>query len=170
MPTAPTPAAASDTRFLVQRQVRFGDCDPAGIVYYPRYFDMLNGVIEDWWSHIGLSWSAVLPARGIVTPVSHLTTQFLRPSKHGDVLDIALSMESLSRSSVRLALHVRGRDHADERLHARARMVCVSAADGVPQAWPVDIRAALLRHVARRPSPDAVDLRAMDRAGTPDAP
>ena len=29
-------------------QVRFGHCDPATFVYYPRYFEMLNGFIEDW--------------------------------------------------------------------------------------------------------------------------
>jgi 4-hydroxybenzoyl-CoA thioesterase len=143
MTTSPPAAIRSATPFVAQRRVRFGDCDPAGIVYYPRYFDMLNGVIEDWWSHIGLSWSAVLPARGIVTPVSHLTTQFLRPSSHGEMLNIALSMESLGRSSVRLALSVCGSDRQDERLLARARMVCVSALGRLPQAWPADIRATL---------------------------
>ena len=25
--------------------VRFSHCDPAGIVYFPRYFDMINGVV-----------------------------------------------------------------------------------------------------------------------------
>jgi 4-hydroxybenzoyl-CoA thioesterase len=34
-------------RFETTRVLRFGDCDPAGIAYYPRYFDLLNGVVED---------------------------------------------------------------------------------------------------------------------------
>ena len=29
--------------------VRFSHCDPAGIVYFPHYFDMFNGLIEDWY-------------------------------------------------------------------------------------------------------------------------
>jgi 4-hydroxybenzoyl-CoA thioesterase len=140
-PIAPT--TATTTGYLAQRKVRFGDCDPAGIVYYPRYFEMLNGVIEDWWHDIGLSWANVLPERGIVTPVSHLEVQFLRPSRQGDPLDIVLTVESLSRSSVRLALQVCGTGSRDERLHARARMVCVSLHSHAPQAWPADIRATL---------------------------
>jgi 4-hydroxybenzoyl-CoA thioesterase len=26
--------------------VRFAHCDPAGIVFYARYFEMINGVVE----------------------------------------------------------------------------------------------------------------------------
>ena len=29
--------------------VRFGSCDPAGIVYTPEYLNLFNGVIEDWY-------------------------------------------------------------------------------------------------------------------------
>ena len=29
--------------------VRFSHCDPAGIVYFPHYFDIFNGLIEDWY-------------------------------------------------------------------------------------------------------------------------
>ena len=28
--------------------VRFADCDPAGIVFYPRYMEMFNALVEDW--------------------------------------------------------------------------------------------------------------------------
>jgi 4-hydroxybenzoyl-CoA thioesterase len=28
--------------------IRFSDCDPAGIVFYPQYFVMFNGLVEDW--------------------------------------------------------------------------------------------------------------------------
>ena len=30
--------------------IRFSHCDPAGIVYFPHYFDMFNGLIEDWYT------------------------------------------------------------------------------------------------------------------------
>ena len=34
--------------FTVTQRVRFQHCDPAGIVFYPRYFEMLNATIEEW--------------------------------------------------------------------------------------------------------------------------
>lgn len=29
--------------FQLRRMIRFSDCDPAGIVFYPQYFVMMNG-------------------------------------------------------------------------------------------------------------------------------
>ena len=45
-PASALPAGA--WRIIVP--VRFSHCDPAGIVYFPRYFDMINGVVEDWFA------------------------------------------------------------------------------------------------------------------------
>ena len=36
--------------FQISTKVRFGDVDPAGIVFYPRYFEMLNAAVEDWFT------------------------------------------------------------------------------------------------------------------------
>ena len=33
--------------FVFPQKVRFQHCDPAGIVFYPRYFEMLNTTIEE---------------------------------------------------------------------------------------------------------------------------
>jgi hypothetical protein len=33
--------------FSMTRKIRFGHTDPASIVYYPNYFDMFTGIIED---------------------------------------------------------------------------------------------------------------------------
>ena len=37
-----------DAVFRRERVIRFSDCDPAGIVFYPQYFVMFNGLVEDW--------------------------------------------------------------------------------------------------------------------------
>ena len=34
--------------FISQVEVRFRHCDPAGIVFYPRYFEMINDFVEEW--------------------------------------------------------------------------------------------------------------------------
>jgi 4-hydroxybenzoyl-CoA thioesterase len=41
-PFVPPPGAFTRTV-----AIRFSHCDPAGIVYFPNYFDMFNGLIED---------------------------------------------------------------------------------------------------------------------------
>ena len=34
--------------FVHQRKIRFSHCDPAGILYFPLAFDLLNAAVEDW--------------------------------------------------------------------------------------------------------------------------
>lgn len=128
--------------FSRPRRVHFGDCDPAAIVFYPRYFEMLNALVEDWWRDMGLPWTELAGQRGLATPVSHLETHFLRPSAMGDALMLSLRVEAVGRSSLRLDLRVDGAG-GDARLHARQRMVCVTQGGREPRAWPEDVRAML---------------------------
>ena len=33
-------------RFVLSRQIEFNHCDPAGMVFYPRYFEMISATVE----------------------------------------------------------------------------------------------------------------------------
>ena len=50
-------------RLVVTRMLRFGDCDPSGVAYFPSYLDILCGVTEEFWQRIGHSWSDMLAGR-----------------------------------------------------------------------------------------------------------
>ena len=46
--------------FVSQVEVRFRHCDPAGIVFYPRYFEMINDFVEEWFDKgMGLPFHAL---------------------------------------------------------------------------------------------------------------
>ena len=48
-----------------ERKALFKHCDPAGMVFYPRYIEMVNSVIEEWFeSAIGVSFADKLLRRG----------------------------------------------------------------------------------------------------------
>ena len=36
--------------FTTERKIRFSHCDPAWIVYFVNFFDMVNAVVEDWFA------------------------------------------------------------------------------------------------------------------------
>lgn len=36
------------TYYTIKHRIRFSECDPAGIVFYPQYFVMFNDCIEKW--------------------------------------------------------------------------------------------------------------------------
>ena len=93
--------------FQREIKVRFGACDPAAIVYYPRYFEMISNFIEDWFEE-GLDASVLdlMNRRGILIPTVHFTVDFPRPSRFGDRLTFALAVRKIGRSSCQIRIKV----------------------------------------------------------------
>lgn len=91
------------TAFETDVLVRFGHCDPGNIVYYPRYFEMINNVVEDWCREgLGVDFRELLVTRNLGLPTVHFDVQFLTPGELGDRLRFALSVEKIGNSSVKL--------------------------------------------------------------------
>jgi 4-hydroxybenzoyl-CoA thioesterase len=134
------------TSFSFDRELRFGDCDPSGIAYFPSYLDILNGVVEDFWAGIGFPWPQLITARKIGTPTVHLTCDFSRPSRFGDVLTFNLRIGKVGGASLHLAHVVTGADGM--RWRARQILAATSLVDHHAIPWPDDIRAALVAHVS----------------------
>ncbi|MEM7320519.1 MAG: thioesterase family protein [Pseudomonadota bacterium] len=124
--------------FRVSQKVLFKHCDPAGIVFYPRYFEMMNDCVEAFFEHLGFPFEA-LHADGAV-PTVQIETRFAHPSRHGDELVLDLTCDAPSRTS--LGLTIKTRCGEEERMHFRSTIVMVGA-DGRPVSWPDDLRQAL---------------------------
>ena len=77
--------------------VRFGDCDPAAIVFYPRYVEMLNNVCEEWFEKaLDLPWGRMHATEHRGMPIVDLHVRFLKPSRLSDKLDFSRSEEHTS--------------------------------------------------------------------------
>ena len=131
--------------FEALRTVRFSDCDPAGIVFFPQYLVMLNGVVEEWFDRgLNIAYAGLIGERRIGLPTVRLELDFTAISRHGDALRWQLAVHQLGRSSLTLDIQVRGRPEAGElRLKARQVLVCTSLLTHRPQALPDDVRTAL---------------------------
>jgi 4-hydroxybenzoyl-CoA thioesterase len=118
--------------------VRFSHCDPAGIVYFPRYFDMFNGLIEDWYTEeLGVDYAKLILNDRHGFPFVHIETDFMIPSRMGDHIDLTLLIERIGRAS--LGLVVVG--HVGQVVRLRARLV--TAMVSLETHRPVDMPQAL---------------------------
>jgi 4-hydroxybenzoyl-CoA thioesterase len=139
-----TEPAVISGEFVWPYRVRFSDCDPAGIVFYPHYFVLTNSVVEDWWRHIGHPWTQTLTHQGMGTPLADMHSRFLRPSQMGDALQFRLRVTKVGNSSLELAHRVLGED-GQVRLEIEQRLVCTSLQTHRPIPWPSEIRAAIVQ-------------------------
>lgn len=128
--------------FVTTVKVRFADVDPAGIVFYPRYFEMLNGAVEDWFAgQLGADFRTLHIDRQVGVPTVKLEATFLSPSELNDELTIRITPRDIGRSSCTIDILFSG----DGRDRFRAEVVLVfmdlKARKAIP--WPEDIRARM---------------------------
>ena len=104
--------------------VRFQHCDPAGIVFYPRYYEMLNLTVEQFFEEkVGISFNQMQQDLHVTVPSVRIETDFFEASYLEDRLDFQLRLDKLGRSS--LAFNISCRCGDEERLKALITLVCI---------------------------------------------
>jgi 4-hydroxybenzoyl-CoA thioesterase len=122
--------------FVSERPLRFAECDPAGIVFFPRFLEMMNDLTEDWFEHgLGIPFNALHLAQRRGVPLVHTRVEFLAACRMGERLVLELAVEALGRSSI--VLRIRGRVGGEERLRLRHKLAMVSMDGGRLRATPI---------------------------------
>ena len=125
--------------------IEFNHCDPAGIVFYPRYFEMTNHVCENFFREaVGVSFAEMMK-QGAGVPTVRIETDFRAPSRLGDVLEVTLEVVRLGGSSVTCEIIGSGVDGV--RLVVLITLVWVGDVAGQisPRPWPEAMREKLAR-------------------------
>ena len=91
--------------------IEWGDCDEAGIVFYPNYFYWLDCTFQRFMRARGLSQRDVRKRFGAVTPIVQAHADFMAPARYDDVLNITtgVGMEGERRFKVDYRLSSNGR-------------------------------------------------------------
>jgi len=121
--------------FLRTRKVEFNHCDPAGIVFFPRYYEMINSIIEEYFSsHVELSFADMHLEQRKGVPTVNIETSFKTPGKLGETLTFTLDIDKVGRSSALLLLHCYG----DEilRFSTANTIVYIDLESGKSEPWP----------------------------------
>lgn len=140
-------------------RVRFKDCDAAGIVFFPRYVEMLNDLVEDWFRE-ALDWpfERMHGADRAGVPTADLQCRFVAPSRMGEVLTRELAVTRLGSSSCTLRVRFLG-PQADLRVEFGQRLVCVDTQRIAPRPFPAPVREAMARFVDEAPAAASASVR-----------
>ena len=80
---------------LYMVHIEFGDCDPAGIVFFPNFSRWMDAASLAFFMQCGLApWRELVKTRGIVgTPLLEIHTKFMKAATYGEELVIATHVE-----------------------------------------------------------------------------
>lgn len=127
-----------------RRVVQFGECDPAGAVYYPVFFNWFHQAMEAWFDEaIGVPYVQLLERVGF--PAAHTSADFKKICRFGDVVFVELRVERLGSRSLTLAFAIVGDAEGDLRLTGKVVCVAVPRSEGggfvfQPAEIPADLR------------------------------
>lgn len=119
-----------------RQKVLFKHCDPAGIVFFPRYYMMINDCVEAFFFDVLHYPFEEFHKEAAGVPTAQMETTFHAPSRHGDWLDFALQPLRIGRTSLDYGLVATS--DGERRLSAKATLVHIK--NYVPDPWPQDVR------------------------------
>jgi 4-hydroxybenzoyl-CoA thioesterase len=121
--------------FRKEKRIRFAHCDPAGIGFYPRYVELINEVVEDWFNQaLGVSFRDFHEQHGLGLPTVRLEVEYMLPSHYGDVLTFTLTVLRIGNSSMTIEICAT----AENRMRLRAELTVVLASMAEVRAIPID--------------------------------
>ena len=76
--------------------IHFGDCDPAGIVFFPNFSRWMDAASLAFFVQCGVApWRELVKTRGIVgTPLLEIHTRFYKAATYGEAIDVHTTIES----------------------------------------------------------------------------
>ena len=129
--------------FSTHISVRFGDCDPAGLVYYPVLFHYCHAAMEEFFAaRCGVPYPRLLSERRLGFPTVNVRAEFFAPFVYGDEAEVEVWVSEVGRTSV--TFEYRLRRASDRTLCASAThvQVAMNLDERCPVPVPEDLRLA----------------------------
>ena len=129
-----------------EKTVRFSHCDPAGIVFYSRFFELMQEATEDFFAiAVGAPFEELVNRDGIVMPMVALDVRWHAPTRLAEVLAIDVGVARLGGASVDFAYEMSCR--GERRMSARTTQVQVRRDDGRSTPIVEPMRGRFLAHL-----------------------
>ena len=93
--------------FRSQLKIRFGDIDHAGIVYYPRFLHYFHVALEEFFGQeLEIDYPVLIDEHRIGLPTVHLETDWSRPLRYGDTIEVEVSVSKIGKTSITFGYRV----------------------------------------------------------------
>jgi len=124
------------------------DTDAAGIIFFTSQFEFAHETYELFLESVGFSFADALEKEQFLLPIVHAESDYLKPLRVGDRIDVELSVARLGHTSMTLE-YVFKNDEGEIVGRSRSVHVAVTRKDGKKAPLPGKLRDALERFRAR---------------------
>ena len=133
--------------FTAKRKINFYDCDPAGILFYAKIFELCHSVYEEMIQSFNLKedyWSN----DDYVVPIIHSEATYHKPLVYDSFVKIELSVAGISSSAFKLAYACKN-ENGELCVQVKTTHVFVDKKSWKKKQIKDDVRAKLSLHLAK---------------------
>jgi 4-hydroxybenzoyl-CoA thioesterase len=129
--------------FSTRITVRFGDCDPAGLVYYPALFHYCHVAMEEFFgARCGVEYHRLTSESRVGFPTVNARAEFFAPFVYGDVIEAEVWVSRVGNTSAAFEYRLRRASDGELRASATLVQVAMNLDTRRPVPVPEDLRRA----------------------------
>ncbi|GAB1576162.1 MULTISPECIES: thioesterase family protein [Bordetella] len=137
----------SETPFVIRRRVKWGDCDPAGVVYTVMFGEYVISAAELFYGRLlGGTPQRLKDEHGFGTPTRALAFDFRASLWPDEEFDMSVAVEHIGQRTY--TLHIAGSVRGEPAFDARLTPICVARGERRAIPVPPVMRDALLAYQA----------------------
>ena len=80
-------------------EIRFSECDPAGIMFFGNIYHLAHDFYEDFVRHLGFEWRDWFENKDWMVPLRHSSAEHLLPIRPGSSYQMQVMIERIGESS-----------------------------------------------------------------------
>ena len=138
--------------FRHQLRIRYGECDPQGVVFNANYLAFFDVILTEFWREAVGDYSAMVE-QGADMVVAESRIRFASPAGFDDLLDFELTVSRLGNTALSTSIDARVGDRLV--VQGEMRHVFIDPATKAKRVMPESIRGALEPYVVAEPAPAA---------------
>ncbi len=115
-------------RITLKRRITWGDLDPLGIVFYPRYYEWIDQAAHVFFDDIGLNLGRLLQERHIIFALVETECRYFRPASYHDEIEIHTNLTEIQDKTLTLKHEIR-LSGGDLLVQGREKRICIRKKD-----------------------------------------
>lgn len=120
---------------IVERKIMWGDLDPLGIVFYPRYYEWIDACGHLFFESLGLKMGDLWKERKILFSLVETSCRYRQPGRYHQKIRVVSQIDELEKKLVALKYAIRRAEDDTLMVEGFEKRVCIDVSD------PEDFRA-----------------------------
>ena len=113
----------------VERTIMWGDLDSLGIVFYPRYYEWIDGSSHLFFEYLGINFSTLWQDRQILFGLVETACRYFKPGRYHQTVQIVTGIAVLEKKTIILKHLIKKIPENDLMVEGTEKRICMDASD-----------------------------------------